>query len=139
RQYNRSRLPLAAVPTGGASFRLLTLSCRYGMLFGSDCNDDMLRDVTGVKRGDTVGLTPLVIMLLDLLENLVQWRFLSSGGWVPRLNLAWACVTAHRAVLMGGSPDLPHIHIPGAITELADLSDIHPVPTIPHGDFRSEV
>src|SRR5262245_38953008 len=28
------------------------------MLFGSDCNDDMLRDVTGVKRGDTVGVRP---------------------------------------------------------------------------------
>jgi hypothetical protein len=26
------------------------------MLFGSDCNNNMLRDVTGVKRGDTVGL-----------------------------------------------------------------------------------
>jgi hypothetical protein len=26
------------------------------MLLGSDCNDDMLRDVTGVKRGDTVGI-----------------------------------------------------------------------------------
>src|SRR6266516_2644968 len=74
-------------------------------------------------------------MLLDLLENLVQWRFLSSGRCVPRLSLAWACVTARRAVLMGGSPDIPHIHIPGAITELADLADIHPVPAIPHGDF----
>src|SRR4029453_5887820 len=74
-------------------------------------------------------------MLLDLLENLVQWRFLSSGGCVPRLHLAWACVTARRAVLMGGSPAIPHIHKPGALTELADLSHIHPVPTIPHGDF----
>jgi hypothetical protein len=26
------------------------------MLFGSDCNNNMIRDVTGVKRGDTVGL-----------------------------------------------------------------------------------
>jgi hypothetical protein len=26
------------------------------MLFGSDCNNNMLQDVTGVKRGDTVGL-----------------------------------------------------------------------------------
>jgi putative transposase len=26
------------------------------MLCGSDCNDNMLRDVTRVKRGDTVGI-----------------------------------------------------------------------------------
>jgi hypothetical protein len=26
------------------------------MLFGSDCNNNMLWDVTGIKRGDTVGL-----------------------------------------------------------------------------------
>jgi hypothetical protein len=26
------------------------------MLFGSDGNNNMLRDVTGVKRGDTVGI-----------------------------------------------------------------------------------
>src|SRR6266581_8911821 len=87
-----------------------------------------------IKAYDGVEV-PYPIRLLDLLENLVQWRFLSSGGWVPRLCLAWACVTARRAVLMGGSPDIPHIHIPGAITELADLSDIHPFPAIPHGDF----
>src|SRR6266481_3924660 len=60
RRDNRSILPLAAVPTRYSSFRLLTLSCRYGMLFGSDCNDKRLRDVTGAKRGETVGLTPSV-------------------------------------------------------------------------------
>src|SRR5262249_54293495 len=27
------------------------------MLFGSDCNNNMLRDVTKVKRGETVGLS----------------------------------------------------------------------------------
>src|SRR5215471_19103156 len=43
-------------PHGGSSFRLLTLCYRYGMLFGSDCNNNTLRDVIGVKRGDTVGL-----------------------------------------------------------------------------------
>src|SRR4030095_15334165 len=64
RQDNRSRLPLAAGPTWDASFRLLTLSCRYGMLFGSDCNDDMLRDVTGVKRGDTVGVCVACVLLV---------------------------------------------------------------------------
>src|SRR5215475_12942511 len=53
---NRSRLLFAAVPTRGASFRLLTLSCRYAMLCGSNCNSNTLRDVTGVKRGDTVGI-----------------------------------------------------------------------------------
>jgi len=26
------------------------------MLFGSDCKNNMLWDVTGIKRGDTVGL-----------------------------------------------------------------------------------
>src|SRR5262249_28064564 len=50
RRYNRSRLPLAAVPTRYASFRLLTLACRYGMLFGSDCNNNMLWDVTGGQK-----------------------------------------------------------------------------------------
>jgi hypothetical protein len=44
------------VPTRSSSFRLLTLSCRSVMLFGSDCNNNMLRDVTRVKRGETVGL-----------------------------------------------------------------------------------
>src|SRR5499427_6499749 len=48
---------LVAVPRQVSSFRLLTLSCRYGILFGSDCNNNTLRDVIGVKRGDTVGLT----------------------------------------------------------------------------------
>src|SRR4029450_12055738 len=53
---NRSTILLVAVPTQVSSFRLLTLSCRYGMLFGSDCNNNTLRDVIGVKRGDTVGI-----------------------------------------------------------------------------------
>src|SRR5215468_7237088 len=53
---NRSTMLLVAVPTQVSSFRLLTLSCRYGMLFGSDCNNNTLRDVIGVKRGDTVGI-----------------------------------------------------------------------------------
>src|SRR5262249_24233037 len=50
RRYNRSILPLAAVPTRCASFRLLTLVCRYGMLFGSDCNNNILWDVTGGQK-----------------------------------------------------------------------------------------
>src|SRR2546426_5381322 len=53
---NRSTMLLVVVPRQVSSFRLLTLSCRYGMLFGSDCNNNTLRDVIGVKRGDTVGL-----------------------------------------------------------------------------------
>src|SRR5690349_18524514 len=53
---NRLTMPLVAVPTQVSSFRLLTLSCRYGMLCGSDCKNNTLRDVIGVKRGDTVGL-----------------------------------------------------------------------------------
>src|SRR5262247_1426793 len=53
---NRSTILLVAVPRQVSSFRLLTLSCRYGMLFGSDCNNNILRDVIGVKRGDTVGI-----------------------------------------------------------------------------------
>src|SRR5882762_668067 len=40
---NRSTMLLVAVPTQVSSFRLLTLSCRYGMLFGSDCNNNTLR------------------------------------------------------------------------------------------------
>ena len=53
---NRSIIPLAAVPTGCSSFRLLTLAGRYGVLLGGNCNNNMLRDATGVRRGDTVGL-----------------------------------------------------------------------------------
>src|SRR5262252_2491760 len=53
---NRSTMLLVAVPRQVSSFRLLTLSCRYGMLFGSDCNNNTLRDVIGVKRGDTVSV-----------------------------------------------------------------------------------
>src|SRR6267143_5611075 len=55
-QDNRAIIPLAAAPTRCASFRLLTLACRYGILLESDCNNNTLRDATGVKRGDTVGL-----------------------------------------------------------------------------------
>jgi len=36
---------------------------------------------------------------------------------------------------MGGSPDVPYIHMPDAIPESADLSDIHRVPAVPHGDL----
>src|SRR6516164_755847 len=50
----------SAAPMRVSSFRLLTLSCRYGMLFGSDCNNNMLWNVTGIKRGDTVGLRNLL-------------------------------------------------------------------------------
>src|SRR5215467_13242057 len=58
---NRSPSPLVAVPRQVSSFRLLTLFCRYGMLFGSDCNNNTLRDVVGVKRGDTVGIMPDIV------------------------------------------------------------------------------
>ena len=33
-----------------------TFGAKPGMLFGSDCNNNRLRDVTGFKRGDTVGI-----------------------------------------------------------------------------------
>src|SRR5439155_21656910 len=39
--------------TACASSRLLTLSCRYGMLIGSDCYNKRLRDAT---EANTVGL-----------------------------------------------------------------------------------
>src|SRR5262245_27714158 len=54
---NRSTMLLVAVSRQVSSFRLLTLSCRYGMLFGSDCTSNTLRDVIEVKRGDTVGVS----------------------------------------------------------------------------------
>ena len=44
--------------------------------------------------------------------------------------MAWACVTTLRVVLIGGCHNIPHIHMPDTITELANLSDIHPVPAI---------
>ena len=44
--------------------------CRYGMLVGSDCNNKRLRDATGVKRGDTVGL----IMAHFCLDDGVRFR-----------------------------------------------------------------
>src|SRR5215467_4082291 len=78
---NRSTMLLVAVPTQVSSFRLLTLSCRYGMLFGSDCNNNTLRDVIGVKRGDTVGL-------LQRVRNVChkpchnQCASISSLGWI---------------------------------------------------------
>src|SRR6266567_4518197 len=53
---NCSTILLVAVPTQVSSFRLLTLSCRYVMLVGSDGNNNKLRDAIGVKRGDTVGI-----------------------------------------------------------------------------------
>src|SRR4030095_5465953 len=74
-------------------------------------------------------------MLLNLLENLIQCRFLSFGGGVSRLALASARVTTLRVVLICGCHDIPHLHIPGAIPELANLSHIHPVPAIPYSDF----
>jgi hypothetical protein len=74
-------------------------------------------------------------MLLNLLKNLIQCRFLPFGGGVSRLALVSACVTTLRVVLISGCHDIPHIHTPYAITELANLADIHPVPVIPHRDF----
>ena len=63
----------------------------------------------------------LPFMLLKLLENLIQCRFLSFGGGVSRLALAWACVTTLRVVLICGCHDISHIHTPYTITELANL------------------
>jgi hypothetical protein len=73
--------------------------------------------------------------LLDPLEYLVEYRFFSPGGGVPRLDLASVCVTPLRPVLLGGSPDIPHIQMPDTITELANLADLHPIPTVSHTDF----
>src|SRR5215467_3635159 len=94
---NRSPSPLVAVPRQVSSFRLLTLSCRYGMLFGSDCNNNTLRDVIGVKRGDTVGimLGPTMRTPEDVLAVLQLyfycWRFLFClvfhCGILPRPTL----------------------------------------------------
>src|ERR1043166_1117537 len=53
---NRSTILLVAVPTRVSSFRLLTLSCRYVTLVGSDGNNNKLCDAIGVKRGEPVGL-----------------------------------------------------------------------------------
>src|SRR4029450_2834060 len=74
-------------------------------------------------------------MLLNLLENLIQCRFLSFGGGVSRLALASARVTTLRVVLICSCHDIPHIHTPYAIPELANLGDVHAVPAIPHRDF----
>src|SRR5262249_14958156 len=60
---HRSTMLLVAVPTQVSSFRLLPLSCRYGMLFGSDCNNNTLRDVIEVKRGDTVSLCDIPVQI----------------------------------------------------------------------------
>src|SRR5215467_5486647 len=66
---NRSTMLLVAVPMQVSSFRLLTLSCRYGMLFGSDCNNNTLRDVIEVKRGDTVGIGAILNGVFIILEK----------------------------------------------------------------------
>src|SRR5438132_969889 len=38
-----------------------------------------------------------------------------GGGCLSRLALAAASVTALRAVLMGGCPDIPHVDMPHAV------------------------
>src|SRR6266436_2653714 len=78
---NRSTMLLVVVPRQVSSFRLLTLSCRYGMLFGSDCNNNTLRDVIGVKRGDTVGLS---IPAKKYAAAISSAYCLGTGGTVPR-------------------------------------------------------
>jgi hypothetical protein len=43
------------------------------MLFGSDCKNNMLWDVTGIKRGDTVGLKEGEIRAeVRIIENLLR-------------------------------------------------------------------
>jgi hypothetical protein len=58
------------VPTQCSSFRLLTLAGRYGMLSGSDCNNKRLREATGVKRRDTVGL-PMLCQMPRIIAEIV--------------------------------------------------------------------
>src|SRR5690349_10480672 len=65
---------LVAVPRQGSSFRLLTLSCRYGMLCGSNCNNNTLRDVIGVKKGDTVGIVAIYTMIGDARRQAMPMR-----------------------------------------------------------------
>src|SRR4029453_3405066 len=49
-QDNRSTIPLAVVPTPVSFFRLHKMTCRFGILNGSDRYNNRLRDATGVKR-----------------------------------------------------------------------------------------
>src|SRR5207247_919804 len=65
-----------AVPTRVSSFRLLELTCQNGVFVGSDCNNNVLRDETGVKRGDTVGLSGMCLKhcrgAQDLYRNFME-------------------------------------------------------------------
>ena len=36
---------------------------------------------------------------------------------------------------MGGCPDIPHVDMPHAVLELADLPHIHPAPVLPDFDL----
>jgi len=56
------------------------------MLFGSDCNNNMLWDVTGVKRGDTVGVgkAPLIPPLAAVANAVYQ----ATGVRMDRLALS---------------------------------------------------
>src|SRR5215475_9950393 len=79
---NRSTMLLVAVPRQVSSFRLLTLSCRYGMLCGSDCNNNTLRDVIGVKRGDTVGICGIHTSKRPLpFPHCLLHASWGAGGW----------------------------------------------------------
>src|SRR5262249_25228412 len=86
----------AAVPMRVSSFRLLTLSCRYGMQFGSDCNNNILWDVTRIKRGDTVGIC--IVLLLP--------ECAAEGPEAVLVPLTIRCPSA-RGVPGSPAPDAP--------------------------------
>src|SRR5687767_4416745 len=74
-------------------------------------------------------------MLLHPLENVAQWRALSSwrcflGGCLSSLR-----VTALRSVLLGSSPDILHVDTPHTVLKLADLADIHPFSVVSYLNF----
>src|SRR5688500_237602 len=76
-------MPLASGPTRCSSFRLLTLPSRYRVLSGSDCINRRLREATGAKRGDTVGLLGGVNDLKPLGKDRPNIALLGGG---PRFD-----------------------------------------------------
>src|SRR5262252_2586271 len=109
---NRSTMLLVAVPRQVSCFRLLTLSCQYGMLCGSDCNNNTLRDVIGVKRGDRLSVSIFWGMGVDNYTALKQVSLLIDepsltqlGSWrlTAVLNVTVATWIGHAAAVLSGT------------------------------------
>jgi hypothetical protein len=67
------------------------------MFVGSDCNNNMLRDETGVKRGDTVGLCAPLANVVALAAWTLQWTIFPP----ERTDVGLALFSVEELVEMG--------------------------------------